>query len=260
MSNGHDNDRTDFTPRSGGTLTAPPPIPPPPPAPGWADDGPPAFDRAGAILRAWWLILMAAVVVAGTVFAVCQKLPPTYKSTATIQASVPPTSNLNSQSVQATGDLAGQYANLATLAPVLNAASRESKIPAAKLRSGVSAGTVSNQGLISVSAESSTGSQAAREANAVAVALTQTINAQNKAQSKGYMRDVQAQLRPLNQQIARVSSGGGSPSSTAREGVLSSLLSERQQIAATLAQNAAAQPGARLFATADAGSKVQPRP
>jgi capsular polysaccharide biosynthesis protein len=227
---------------------------------------PQEFDRVTTIWRAKFWIAAAAIVVAALTYAVCLVVPKTYESSATIRVSLPPSSQaaVSSASVTAAGSLAGQYAQTATLSPVLSAAARLIGTSEGVLSGSVSAGTISGENLIQVRAEAGSPSDAARRANAVAKALTNNITTSNAAQAAAYRKAAERQIAPLDAQIgslrAAILNKAGSPGAlSADQGMLGSLVVERGQLESTVVQNTTNLPAAEVFATAGPGSVAQPR-
>lgn len=228
---------------------------------------PPRVDRMGAIWRSKLWILIGAIAVAAATYGVCRAVPKIFQASATVRVSLPPQSPsaISSQSVTASSDLAGQYAQLAKLAPVLDTASRHLGMSESALASVVSAGTVSGQNLISVQAQAHNAAAAGARANAVAAALADTITRGNRVQATTYSRAVARQLAPVNSEIRRARTAmvqdARSPVALASdETLLSNLLIQRSQVLSSVAEAAATQPSADVFAPAGAGSQVQPRP
>jgi uncharacterized protein involved in exopolysaccharide biosynthesis len=227
------------------------------------DDG---IDRVAIIWRAKLRIAAFAVLVAALTFGICQVVPKTFSSAAIVRITLPPPSQaqISSQSVTAASDLAGQYSQLATLSPVLNAAAARSGTPEQVLASSVSAGTVGGQNLISVTAQARTPADSGTRASAVARALTTEVNRDNTSQATSYRNAVQKQLSPLDKQILGMRNALGRLRTTSRaaaadETVLANLLVQRQQVLSTIAQNAAAEPTADVVSSAGPGGQIQPR-
>jgi capsular polysaccharide biosynthesis protein len=224
------------------------------------------IDRVATIWRAKFYIVGAAIVVAALTFGVCLVVPKTYQSSATVRVFLPPSSqaSVSSASVTAAGSLAGQYAQTATLSPVLAAAANESGTSEGVLSGSVSAGTISGENLIQVRAEAGSPADAARRANAVATALTNNITLTNAAQAAAYRRAAQKEIAPIDAQIASLRQSilnkpGPQGALLADQGVLGSLMVQRGQLQSTVVQNTTNLPAAEVFATAGPGAKVQPR-
>jgi uncharacterized protein involved in exopolysaccharide biosynthesis len=232
-----------------------------------APDGPtPPFDRVGAVWRNKYWILLTAVAVAAITYAICSVVPKTYAASATVSVSLPPSQAAVSsgQAVTAVGDLASQYAQVTTLAPVIDQAAKSSGISASVLANSVSAGTISGENLISIRGEAGDPAAAGLRANAVATALATYIGEQNASQATSYSRAIKNELKPLNKQItavtARINSTSLSRSSQAvAESTLGTLLVQRGELESTVVQNNSSLANANVIARAGAGSIVSPK-
>jgi capsular polysaccharide biosynthesis protein len=236
-------------------------------AQGWTVRAEPGVDRVATIWRAKYLIGAAAILVAILTYGICLFVPRVYAASSTVEVSLPPpgAASLASQATTAAGDLAGQYAQLATLSPVLSIALKSAGTSEAVLANSVSAGTISGENLISVRAQAGSASAATRWANAVGAALTEKITSDNDAQVASYEQSVDKQLQPVNQQISSVTAAiaterPGSAALSPSQALLASLLTQRAQVLSASAQNAADVASASLVAPAGAGSQIQPRP
>jgi capsular polysaccharide biosynthesis protein len=231
-----------------------------------APDGPQQFDRVGAVWRNKHWILLTAVVVAAITFAICSVLPKSYAAAATVSVSLPPSQAAVStgQGVTASGDLASQYAQVATLAPVIDKAAKSSGISASELTNSVSAGTINGENLISIRGEAPSPAAAGLRANAVAKALATYIGEQNASQATSYSGAVKNELKPLNKQIAAVTGriNGNSLSRSAQavaESTLGTLLVQRGELESTVVQNNSSLANASVIARAGSGSIVSPK-
>jgi uncharacterized protein involved in exopolysaccharide biosynthesis len=232
-----------------------------------APDGPTQpFDRVGAVWRNKYWILLTAVAVAAITYAICSVVSKTYAASATVSVSLPPSQAAVSsgQAVTAVGDLASQYAQVTTLAPVIDKAAKSSGISASVLANSVSAGTISGENLISIRGEARDPAAAGLRANAVATALATYIGEQNASQATSYSRAIKNELKPLNKQItavtARINSTSLSRSSQAvAESTLGTLLVQRGELESTVVQNNSSLANANVIARAGAGSIVSPK-
>jgi capsular polysaccharide biosynthesis protein len=224
-------------------------------------------DRVAILWRSKYWILLTAVVVAVITYIVSDAVPKTYSASATVSVTLPPSASATAtgEAVAATGDLATQYADTATLGPILTLASKLSGISPSVLGSSTSAGTISGENLISIRGEASEGPASGARANAIAEALVQTVRAQNTAAIAAYSRSVDRELRPLNAQIAALdarltNAKLNSASQASVEGTLSSLLIQRGSLESQIIQNESSQPTITLLSRAGDGSVIDPKP
>ena len=221
---------------------------------------------ADAVWRAKWWILAAAAVAGLAIAAASYLVPATYKSSATVrvvaqsQAGVP-----SDQIVQASNDLASEYAQLGTSQPIVSAAATQLGMPTGDLQSKVSAGTVSGQNLVQISVQASSPGTAEKRTSAVASQFAAYVRGKNAQQASEYAADVKTKLAPLDAAIAAarrdIASGGSSAGQIAKQSTLSDLLTQRQTALSQLATaTAAGQPLVEVFAPAGPGSKVSPKP
>lgn len=210
------------------------------------------------------VLVVAPVAIALAVYAISSRLTPTYEASSTLRIVAQGQSGLSDQLVTASNDLASQYAQLADAPPVIDRAARTLHIPASELSGKVTGGTVAAQNLISIATRAGDSPSAVRRSEAVALAFIDYVSRLNERQANDYARSVQHRLKPLDSEIAaaRKVLNSGTPSQRNSTALLySNLLVQRQQLVASLAQDAAAsQPGVQLVAPAAAASKVQPKP
>jgi capsular polysaccharide biosynthesis protein len=217
-------------------------------------------------LAALLMVLLVAVpiAIAAVVYSVSSRLAPTYEASSTLRIVAQGQSGISDQSVLASNDLASQYAQLADAPSVIKRAARSLRTPSGDLDGQVSAGTVAAQNLIRIAARAGDGPEAVRRADAVAVAFVEYVGGLNERQANAYSRAVQRRLKPLDDELAtaRRLLNTGTPSQRNSNALLySNLLVQRQQLLASIAQDAAAsQPGVQLVAQASSASKVAPKP
>ncbi|MDX6647625.1 MAG: hypothetical protein QOK40_3352 [Miltoncostaeaceae bacterium] len=234
--------------------------------------------RGALIWRAKRLILAVAAVCGVLTLVVSMLVPATYSSSATVRVSFPPALGGLRDTVLASNDLASQYAQLVTSTPVVDDAARRLGISSSNLRGAISAGTVADQNLISLSAQGSSAAEAGGRSNALADAFTRYLAQANARQTAAYATVVSKRLLPLQRQIdaaqarmARAARGFAAAGQGAREAanatfasqqsLLATLQGQRQQLLSGLAQAAAgAQPSVEIVTVAGPGDKVQPRP
>jgi capsular polysaccharide biosynthesis protein len=220
--------------------------------------------RSSSVWRAKWIILLVAVVAAGATYGVSRLIPERYKGTSLVRVTAQPSDAPPSDVVQASNDLASQYAQLVNTPPVIRGAERILHAPAGSLNGKVSAGTVSDQNLISVEGQADTPNAASRRANAIADSFVVRMRRTNRAQADAYTKDLAQRAGQLSKKIESMQSqlsGASAQTASAQGPLLSDLLSQRQDVAASAAQGSAqAQPSVKVFARASGGSVVQPRP
>jgi capsular polysaccharide biosynthesis protein len=222
----------------------------PMPQPG---SGPREPDRALLIWRAKRLIIGVALVAGALTYFACSLISPTYRSSATIRVMVQPVGSAISDSVTASNDIAKQYLQIVDSTPVIQQAAGQLHMSPGVLSSAVSAGTVSDQNLVSVSSDGPTPSDAANRANSVASSFVSYINAVNARQVAALTGTFDAQLAENRREISQAIASNS--------GALQGLVAQRQTIEGTLAQQAAAaQPLVEVQAQAGPGSKDQPKP
>jgi capsular polysaccharide biosynthesis protein len=220
--------------------------------------------RRGIAVLLMVLLVAVPIAIAAAVYSVSSRLAPTYEASSTLRIVAQGQSGISDQSVLASNDLASQYAQLADAPSVLRRAARSLRVPSENLDGEVSAGTVAAQNLIRIAARAGDGPAAVRRADAVALAFVEYVGGLNERQANAYSRAVQRRLKPLDEELttARRLLNTGTPSQRNSTALLySNLLVQRQQLLASIAQDAAAsQPGVQLVAQASSASKVAPRP
>lgn len=217
----------------------------------------------------WWMyrtiaMLLAAVVVAALVFAISDRLPASYQSSAVVRVSVQATDGISDPSVTAANDLASQFAQLASTAPVVEAAEAHLGSQAGNIGGQVTAGTIAAQNLIRISVKGSNPTQAQERTTAVANAFVAYIEHIDAAQANAYAHAVTSKLGPLDREIAAVRKtlASGNPEVQRNAAaLLSSLVGEQQTVFSSVAQGAAAaKPNVQLVAPGGTGTKTSPRP
>jgi capsular polysaccharide biosynthesis protein len=220
--------------------------------------------RRGLALLLVVLMVAVPIAIAAAVYSVSSRLAPTYEASSTLRIIAQGQSGISDQSVLASNDLASQYAQLADAPSVTKRAAQSLKLPSGELDGQVSAGTVAAQNLVRITARAGDGPAAVRRADAVALAFVEYVSGLNERQANAYSRSVQRRLKPLDDELssARRLLNTGTPSQRNSTALLySNLLVQRQQLLASIAQDAAAsQPGVQLVAQASSASKVAPRP
>lgn len=210
------------------------------------------------------VVLVVGVALAAVVYAVSGTISPTYSSSSTMIVNVNGGSGITDVSVSAANDLASQYAQLANSAPVTHRAEKALGVPAGSLDGKLAGSTVSAQNIIKVTATAGAAAAAQARANAAADALVNYVTAINAKQATKYAAAVTFRLKPIDKQIAAVERRISHGSADARRNasvVLANLVTQRQQVQSTIAQNAAgSQPNLQKVTPATGGSKTSPKP
>jgi hypothetical protein len=247
-------------------LPLPAPEPEPEPAPQLQSAGAP---RPGRIRRDLVLAaiasLLAATLAATAVYGASSTLPATFQSSSTVRVAIQSTSDVNDATVTASNDLASQYAQIANTGSVVALARRRLSGADAQLTSSdIAAATVAAQNLIQITVNGDDAGQSQRRADAVGAAFVDALRQLNGQQAAQYANEVQGKLAPIDQSIAQTRAGlsGGTQDSRRNAAiVLASLIVQRQQVQASVAQNVASmQPALTQVAGAGPGAKVSPKP
>src|SRR5262249_10069036 len=126
------------------------------------------------------------------------------------------------------------------------------------------ASTVAAQNLVKITVNGHDGGQSERRADAVGTAFVDGLRALNGRQAAQYSHEVSSRLAPIDRSIAYTRSqlkGGTLDSRRNAAIVLASLIVQRQQVQASIAQNVAAmQPTLNQVAGAGPGEKISPKP
>jgi uncharacterized protein involved in exopolysaccharide biosynthesis len=237
----------------------------------------PTTARAGAVWRSRGWIVGAALLAGVAALTVGAVVPPTYESAATVRIVAQSPLSSGQDLVLASNDLASQYSQLVESGPVLDAAARHSRLSGGTLGADVSGSTVSGQNLVRVTAHADKPALAEHEAQAVTDAFVAQVQHANEGQSAEYKRRVNSALAPIDRDITRARSAVEQASRVAasaqvatqaaatadlagKQAALTTLLTQRQTIAAQLAETSAAQPSVQIWSPAGAGHKIAPRP
>jgi hypothetical protein len=209
-------------------------------------------------------VLLAALAVAGAVYLISNRVAARYQSSATVRVSVQATTGISDPAVTAANDLASQFAQLASSAPVLAAAARSLHAPTSSLEGTVTSGTIAAQNLVRISATGSSPVQAQERSSSVARSFVKYIDHIDAQQVGTYEHAVTSKLVPLAREIAaarkRLLSANVEVQRNATV-LLSGLLSQQQTVLSSVAQaSAAAQPNLQLVSPGSAGAKISPKP
>lgn len=226
--------------------------------------------RSEVLRRKWWLVLLTAILVAGATYGVSHAIPKQYRSSGTVAVNVSLGTTDPGQIATAENNLASQYAQQVTAQKVIGQATLMlAAADARDLTSTISGGTVADQNIVQVTAVGSSPGQAQRRAASVLTALIAYVNQSVKQQSGAYTRSVQAQLRPIDDEIRSLSNQiSRAPSRSLNSGrylamqqTLSTLIAQRSSSIASIAQAASGgQPSMSVLTQAGAGAQIAPRP
>ena len=230
--------------------------------------------RWQAIWWARWVILAAAIIAAALAIGVSKLIPTRYSASAIVRVTLPTSAGLSEQSVQAANDLASQYTQIATAAPVVEKAEASLGPAGAGLSSEISASTVSSENLVQITARGDSAEVAKDRANATAAAFAQqlnTENAQNAATaaraSARQLEKVQSRLQKAQQRldtVLAIRESGGTLTAHERAAIdsLQSEVSSLEGLQQSLfsSQVSTGTPTLKVFSPATGASKTQPRP
>ncbi len=199
------------------------------------------------------------------VYGISSHLHATYQSSATFRVVVPNVTGINDGVVTAANDLASQYAQLATAAPVTLAAASKLGVSPRSLNGRVSAGTANATNVVQVVVTGSSAGAASAGATAVMNSLVAYIAQVDGAGATTYTANVQRYLTPVNDAIGTVGARMLHDSRPVERSVdatlLASLVSQREQTLASQAKDAAAgQPTLQPVSPGGAATRVSPRP
>jgi capsular polysaccharide biosynthesis protein len=234
----------------------------------------PEPDRVSVLWHAKYYILAVVVVVAVIVYAVSTSLTPVYSSSSTVRVAATQAPGGSASDVAAASNsLAAQYVELVNSSAVMGPAALSAHTSASNLSTHISAGTVSSQNLVRITAQSSHPAQAEAWANAAAKSLAAYITLQSAGQAKAIQSSVNSQLAPINAQIASLQRSIASQSAAAvpgtagyltlqsEENQLTELLASRAGLLTTTAVSIAAdQPQVQVLTSASPPNKVSPKP
>lgn len=221
-----------------------------------------------------WLVLLAAIVVAAATFVVSGLIPKRFSASALIRVTLPSTTAISEQSVQAENDLATQYAQIAASSPIVERAQRHLGASGVGLLGDASASTVGSQNLVQITARASSATAAQARANALASAFTVYINhvnavdvARGNASADGPIRRTQERLQSTQLEVDRslTTREEGRPLTASERAHLSALEAEVASLqgiqqSLILGQDKQGAASVRVFSPADAGGQTQPRP
>ena len=236
---------------------------------------PDRVDRVGILWDGKWWILAAATLAAVVAGVVAGLLPPTYRASTLIRVVAQTGGGSGQDVVLASNSVASQYAELVDSGPVVAAAAERLGVPPREIGDALSAGTVSGQNIVRVSAEAGKPEIATRRADVVAAVFVERMRGANRRQSLEYTRNVERQLGASDREIDRArkdveqatleaqsaytsQATAAAANLAAKQSALTTLLTQRQTILASLAQTAASQPTVAIWSPADRGGKVQP--
>jgi capsular polysaccharide biosynthesis protein len=231
------------------------PVPPSPSSP----------DRLGLLWRAKWVVLVVTALIAALTYGISSAMPAKYESSIVVRIAAQGGDNSASNlAVQASNDLASQYAQLVTAAPPIMEAASKLHIGSGTLAASVSASTVAAQNLVKITAQAPSPEGASTRARQVAQAFRVYVGHLTRRQGNDYANAVSARLKPLDDNIAQtrrqLQTGTASERLESLK-ILSNLLIQRQEFEASVAKSAAsAQPTVQVLFSPSAGAKVSPKP
>ncbi len=232
-------------------------------------------DRVGILWDGKWWILAAATLAAVAAGVIAALLPPTYRASTLVRVVAQVSGGSGQDVVLASNNFASQYAELVDSSPVVAAAAERLGVPPGEIGNALSAGTVSGQNIVRVSAEADEPGIATRRADVVAAVFVERMRGANRRQSLEYTRSVERQLGASDREIERARKDveqatleaqsaytsqvtAAAANLAAKQSALTTLLTQRQTVLASLAQTAASQPNVAIWSEADQGGKVQP--
>jgi hypothetical protein len=237
--------------------------------------------RSVIVLKSLHWIVLAALVAAGATYAISRAIPATYRSSASIRVQAQPVNGV-SDAVTASDTLASQYAELVTTPAVLDPAAAALHLSSSTLGAAISAGTEDAQNVVSISADAPEASGAASRANTVAKRFIAFLNETNGRQASDLAAEISGQLgtgeaggeAAIKSAQSEVSNDTAAvlhayPSNraarvaalNAAENELPSLISARQALLLSIAQDsAAARPSLQQLGAAGSGDRVVPKP
>jgi hypothetical protein len=222
----------------------------------------------GANVR-WWMprivgLIVIAALVAEAVYVVSDQVAARYQSSAIVRVSVQATSGISDPAVTAANDLASQFAQLASTAPVVDAAAAHLGNRETGLGSSVTAGTIAAQNLIRISVTGSSPAQAQKRTTTVAEAFVAYVNRIETRQATHYANAVTSKLGPLEREIATARQKLSSTNAEVQRNatvLLSALVGQERTVLNSVAQSsAAAQPDLQIVAPGGTATKVSPKP
>ena len=202
---------------------------------------------------------------AAVTYAVANSLTPSYSSSSQLSVNVAESTGLGEDSVVASNDLVAQYVQLLTASSVLAAPARTLGISTGKLRSEISAGSVSQQNLLQITAHSDNAGQTQRVAQTVTRDFVSYVKRTNGQASATYTKRLAAQLAGVSAQIAAVNKElGASTVNNANASLstkLGSLLTEQQTLRNDIAtRNVTSAVSIKTVVPAGSAGQVAPKP
>jgi capsular polysaccharide biosynthesis protein len=226
--------------------------------------GPRRRGRTRTVTFALTLSVLFAVIVGAATYIVSHGLTPDYKSSGEISVTVPGSSGLGQDSILASNDLTAQYVQLLGTTSVLSRPARKLGISVGKLNSQVSAGSVSQQNLLQITAHSSDPAQATRIARTVTEDFIAYVKSTDRAASASYSGSLSSQLSALTARLASVTSQLATATDQTRpllQSELAILQGNEQTLRNNIAEHqASTDVGIRLVVAAGPASKVSPKP
>jgi hypothetical protein len=215
-------------------------------------------------VRAAAICLLLSVVFGAIAYVVGQALPSTYQSSGLIRVAVPSQQGAIDPVVTAANDIASQYAQLASSAPVAARAATGLGVSANSLNGKITGGTVSGQNLVQVTASAHSARTASARAAAASAALTGYITALNTQAAARYVSGVTGGLTTINRSLGQLTiqlRHDKAPARAADRGALQSLSSQRDQLLGQVARDAASnEPSLQVVNASTGATLTSPKP
>ena len=210
------------------------------------------------------IVVVFALVAAGATYAVSKAVAPTYSSSTQLLVNVNEANGLGVDAISAANQLTAQYAQLVPSDAVLAAPAAKLGMSVGDLRNAISAGTVSQVNLMTISAQGPSASAAQQRAATVTSDFISFVTQSNSAQLHSYVTTVSSQLQAVNSDYARLAArlrrARGAEAGYI-QGELGALATQQQSLQNQLTQRAAAGvPHVQLVRSAGGGTQVAPQP
>jgi len=159
--------------------------------------------RIEVLWAAKWVVALSSVLVGSGVMIAISLLPESFQATSNVLVTVPQNSDAPRESVLASNDLTGQYAQLATSSPIISRAVQQTGFPLGADKVSVTA--MNNFNILQFSVTSTQTRRAVLESRALAQAFVGYVQAQHAAQTKRLNENAARQLAPMDKQIQQLS-------------------------------------------------------
>lgn len=224
----------------------------------------PSPARAGISVRAAAVCLVLSLVIGAIAYVVGKAVPSTYQSSGLIRVAVPSQQGAIDPVVTAANDIASQYAQLASSAPVAARAATGLGVSAGSLHDKITGSTVSGQNLVQVTASARSARTASARAAAASAALTSYITELNNQAASRYVSGVNRGLTTINRSLAQLTSQLRQAKGSTRaadSAAIQSLANQRDSLLGQVARDAASnEPSLQVVNAAAGASLTSPRP